>query len=625
MTKRGRVGNKAMSKPQQRIQEAINQLQTCVDAYTNNLSPGKALHAQRAGQAVPDDYFVRNSRVALIGSHTLEPLVSHLEVNGLEHRIRLNVYVGPYNQYAQEILDKSSQLWVFDPDVIFLSVTPDAVGIESWRLFQDKQETLKEWQKYKETFFEIVDELGRHMESLSVVANFEIPSYSPEGILSTRRRNDFHCWLRNFNEELVDRYRKAGNVFVMDIDGLTASWGKMHTRDPKMWYYGRIAYAEKILPLLGKSLFRYIYAFKGLTKKCIVLDLDNTLWKGIIGEDGPDGIKIDPVNYPGVEYYEFQKRLLELYHRGILLAVCSKNNKADALEVINHHPHMLLREEHFSTMQINWQPKEENIKEIAKELNIGLDSLVFIDDNPVEAERVRQILPQVAVVNLSTNTALYAQTIEDMIYFETLQLTEADRVRGALYKANKERKAAYQQAKTLEQFLNSLELEVTIHLAKVDELDRISQLFQRTNQFNLTSRRYSKSEVQNFCRLPLFRLYTLSVRDRYSTHGLTGVALIVCSNSEKIWRIDNFLLSCRVLGLTVEKAFLAKIAADAVACGISILCGEFIPTNRNKPALTFYPDHGFVEIGQNDNMTVWQLDLADQIPASDSYIKIMED
>jgi FkbH-like protein len=362
------------------------------------------------------------------------------------------------------------------------------------------------------------------------------------------------------------------------------------------------------LPHVAQYSMRYIKPLKGMTRKCIVLDLDGTLWGGIVGEAGIDGIKLGPIA-PGIEYVEFQRALAALAKKGIILAICSKNNRDDVLPVLRSHDHMVLREQHFSAMKINWANKADNIRELAKEMNIGLDSMVFMDDNPVERELVRQVLPEVLTVDMPKDPSRYRAVLESMTDFELLAVTREDEMRGQQYQAMAQRQAMKSNSDSLESYLRSLDIRADITFAGQGQLARLVQLFNKTNQFNLTTKRYQAVDVDKFHNSQDCRLYVLSVKDRFGDHGLVGTALVRVEG--RVWSIDSFLMSCRVMGLSVETAFLARICQDAIKEGVTMLKGEFRQTEKNHPAKEFYRQQGFKLEEDQDDRQNWVADLAD--------------
>jgi len=367
---------------------------------------------------------------------------------------------------------------------------------------------------------------------------------------------------------------------------------------------------EGISAEVARAYARYAAPLVGRARKCVVVDLDNTLWGGVVGEDGPSGIKLG-ANGPGSEFPEFPRYLLALSQQGILLAINSKNNPEDAWQVIREHEGMILREEHFSAARINWQPKPENLMEIARELNIGLDSLIFVDDNPNERERVRQFLPEVLVPELPTDPALYRRTLEMIPALQRLEATAEDNQRVAPYREKRDRESAREKVTSVAEYLENLAIKLKIAPAEETTLPRVHQLFQRTNQFNTTTRRYDAGDLAKLSGDPAARLYTLRARDRFGDHGLVAVALMRLADVDGAWRIDSFLMSCRVIGYGIETALLAVVSEAALAAGSQLLRGEYIPTPKNPPVADLFARHGFRETGVEGEVSLFERDLTD--------------
>jgi FkbH-like protein len=361
-----------------------------------------------------------------------------------------------------------------------------------------------------------------------------------------------------------------------------------------------------LLQLTNEHL-RFLLPLSGRVAKVLVTDLDNTLWGGVIGEDGLDGIKVG-AEYPGAAYQALQRAMLDLSRRGVLLAICSKNNASDALEVLLKHPGMLLHPEHFAALRINWDDKATNLRQIAAELNIGVDALAFFDDNPVERERVRQELPEVFVIEVPPDPMDYARALREFPAFERLVLTEEDRERSRMYAEQRQRTELQQVAGTLEEYYRSLQMVITVQPLAHNNLERIAQLTQKTNQFNLTTRRYSEQQLLDVVSTGTAEVFGASVRDRFGDNGLVGVTIM--RRAGEVCEIDTFLLSCRVIGRTVETGILAYLIEHARVCGAQQVIGWFIPTKKNAPAKDFLSRHGFELTGEEaDGAQRWVLDL----------------
>jgi len=549
-------------------------------------------------------------KIAVLSSFTVDPLAVYLDIKTRLAGLYPDIYVAPFNQYPQEIMNERSQLYLFDPDVIIIAVQAESLLNEDFLpnftqiSDEEKREKEKEVINHLKNLISI---LTSRTDGLILVNNFIVPWFSPLGILDNKIEIGYRRFFQELNEMLTEIYRQSRQVYVVDLESLASKHGKSRCVNYKMYYRGSIALSESFLPLVTDEYMAYIKALKNLTRKCIVLDLDNVLWGGILGEEGFDGIKLGD-SPEGEAYVDFQRLLLSYYNRGVILAINSKNNREDALEVIREHPNMILREKNFAAMRINWRDKVENMISLANELNIGLDSMIFIDDSPQERERMRQALPQVYVLDLPKSPFEYCESLKSINDLNTLTLSEEDKRRGEMYYARRKRMELMKSLSSLEDFLRSLNITVEIKYADSFSIPRITSLINRTNQFNLTSRRYTQAEVEKMTSQPdKFSIYSMRVADKFGDEGIVGVAIV--KKKEKEWIIDSFLLSCRVIGRKVETALLAKIIEDSRKNGVFILIGEYIPTSKNEPASSFYRDHGFKIIEKRGNIMRWRLDL----------------
>ncbi len=541
--------------------------------------------------------------IAVLSSFTIDPLIPCLSVECHLVKLEPKFYVAPFNRFQDVILDQSSGLYSSNPEIIFFFVELESLLDEMFRVNFPRMSVDERKSELEQVFSKLkglIDTLTSRMESLIVFSNFIVPKWSPLGILDNKDELGLKKFYRQLNEKLAEAFRDSRQVFVFDLDAVAGYFGKARCYNHAQWYRGSIPYDNEFFVVIAKELMAYVKALKSRNRKCLVLDLDNTLWGGIIGEDGIEGIKLDKL-YPGNQYYDFQKTILSLYNRGIILAVNSKNNPEDALEVFQKHPYMLIKENHLASYRINWQDKVQNLIELAKDINIGLDSMVFVDDNPVERARVKQSLPDVLVVDLPKTPAHYRATLESLNDFDVLSLTEEDLKRGEMYYARRKRKDLESKVQNIEDFIKSLEITSEIKLADEFSLPRVTSLLNRTNQFNLTTRRYNEVEVRHMLEEPSkFRIYTLRVRDKFGDEGIVGVAIVKIEPQNQ-WYIDSFLMSCRVIGRKIETAFLRKIIKDARNEGVENLVAEYIPTRKNKLVKTFYEGHGFEIIEEREN------------------------
>lgn len=397
--------------------------------------------------------------------------------------------------------------------------------------------------------------------------------------------------VRKFNSKLYDYSRTHANVKIVDIDDFLSRYDSSTWIDWKFYFISQTIINPRLASDFKKWFDRKMEEIELKRKKCLVLDLDNTLWGGILGEDGLDGIKIGG-DYPGKAFLYFQEALVELSKTGVILAICSKNNENDVLEAWEKNPFIVLDKKYISAYRINWNDKVSNIKELADELNIGLDSFVFVDDNPTERELVRQLLPMVEVPEFPTQPyglmAFYKSLVEK--YFSIYSITEEDRKKTAQYKANAQRASEQRKFSDINEYIKSLNIEIDILKANEFNIPRIAQMTQKTNQFNLTTKRYTDSDVSGFIDKG-WEIYCISVSDKFGDNGITG-AVFVEKKGENA-RIDSFLLSCRILGKGIENAFLKSILNHLKDIGIKEVEAEFIPSAKNAQVVNFYDGNGF--------------------------------
>ena len=531
-------------------------------------------------------------RVAFLASSTINGFEETMRVKCFQKGIDCITYVADYNQYNQEILNQDSGLYQFKPDITFLILdTRHILGEHffSWYSvpYDDRPKIIDT--KVSE-IQNICNTYQKNFDSKLVITSLQIPNYSPYGINEESTLRSLKEVVYAINNELL-QWKKFGNIFIYDFNEFVRKFGEKNIFNYKQFFSGDIKISTEYIPKFINELMGYIYAVTGTTKKCIVLDLDNTLWGGIVGEDGFDNIKLGD-NPVGRSFVEFQKRLLALNQRGIILAVNSKNNFNDAIEVIQKHPNMILREDNFACVKINWDDKSVNLQKISEELNIGLDSMIFFDDDPINQEYVRESLPEVLVVNLPKDSSQYSQIITEMKEFDVLKITEEDTKRGEMYLGQKKRKELEGKIGDFNEFLKQMDIVVNVKKADSFSIPRISQLTLKTNQFNLTTKRYQEEEIAKFSSLDNKIVECVQVSDKFGDNGITGTYIVEKKNDDE-WIIDTFLLSCRIMGRGVEEIMMNQIIEKAKLSGIKRLKGEFIPTTKNKPAENFYEKLGF--------------------------------
>jgi len=548
--------------------------------------------------------FNKKIRIGLLSSFTINGLKEVLHVKSAERNISCMIYEAPYNQYSQEILNQDSNLYKFLPEITFLIIDTRNILGEIFRFPYSISSSERE--KFIEKKFNeiknLVDKFVEKTNSKLVITKLNIPSFSPNGIFESKIKYGFHNMIEDFNRKLMKTYLNSENVYIYDFEKFVAKYGEDNIFDYSQFFFGDLKISIEYLPVLGQDLMKYVIGYLGITKKCIVLDLDNTLWGGIVGEDGFNGIKLGP-EPPGNAFMEFQRVLLSLHKRGIILAINSKNNFEDAIKVIKEHPYMVLKEEHFASMRINWKDKVTNMKELVKEINIGSDSLVFIDDDPVNREFVKSIFPEILVVDLPNDPSRYASIIENIIDFSVLKITDEDKNRGKMYLKQKMISELEESTPDLQTFLSQLDLKIIIKEVNEFTFPRVSQLILKTNQFNLTTKRYQESDLKSMIQDSNFIVGCAQVEDKFGDNGITGVFIIKKEN-KKEWRIDTFLMSCRIMGRDIEKGIMTYIINKAKENNIEKIEADFFPTQKNKPIKNFLPNCEFKKEGESWTYTI---------------------
>lgn len=554
--------------------------------------------------------------VLVLRSFTLEPVAPLAQACAAEWGVNLRLRFGEFNAWTQEMLDPGSLAYRDPtPDVILVAVQTRDVSPALW--FEagamSADDLAAEADLAAESILGPLRTLRQRSKAHIIVHGLEKPVLPAVGVLESTGGLQLtqSGAIERANARLREAAHEMAGVYVLDIDALVARHGRDRWYDEDKFLTVRLPMAADALMPLAREWMRYVLPAIGRQAKCLVLDLDNTLWGGIVGEDGPAGIKLG-VEHPGAHYVAIQRASLDLYNRGILLALCSKNNPDDAMEIIRGHAHMALRPEHFAAVRVNWTDKAQNLREIARELNIGIDSLVFLDDNPVEREMVRSLAPEVTVLEpASSRPRDMLESIRRCPLFERLSLSSDDRKRGQMYAQQRQRAELESSASSIEDYLRSLEMRADIGVLDPSSdtalVERVAQLTQKTNQLNMTTKRYGVQDIRAMAEDPAWRVYWIGVQDRFGDNGIVGVMIVNTSGAG--WDIDTFLMSCRVIGRTVETCMLATLAEHAVRAGATSLNGWFLPTRKNPPAEAIYRDHGFAAIRETADGILWSIDL----------------
>jgi FkbH-like protein len=574
------------------------------------LSQYRKLKAQISRKEIS---FPHQLKFALLANFTTNGMAETLTVQCAEAHIQTEVFVADYNQYHSEILNGQSELWNFRPDVTVLFIDLETLcGQRSLDPYSQSTTERRQW--VEDHFLEtqqLVEAFKKNCKGKLILHNFAVPIYSPFGILEQKQEFGFSEAISTLNAKIREAYRKDSQIFVFDYDQFCSSIGKAQIIDQKFYYLGDLRLALRHFPALANEYLSIIKPLCAQIKKCLVLDLDNTLWGGVIGEDGLAKIRLGPTP-EGRPFMEFQQGLRALQRRGLILAINSKNNQADVDEVFEKHPYMVLRKEDFAATRINWTDKVTNMRELAQELNIGLDSFVFFDDDDLNCEMVRTSLPEVHTVQMPEDSSLHVGVLKDLKELSVLQLTAEDAKKSLLYADQKRREQLKGTASDITEYLRALGTKLTLEGATSFNIPRLAQMTQKTNQFNMTTHRYQEEDIQNFAASTSHMVIAANVADKFGDNGLTGLA-IVCKDESR-WTIDSFLLSCRVIGRKVEESIFEFILERARAAGARTIVGEFKPTAKNEPAKKFYRECGFELVEKNGDIETWEYPVEKNFP-----------
>ena len=533
-------------------------------------------------------------RVALLASCTVEVVKPFLLVEGARRGLRFTIWCGPYGQIEQQVLDAGSELYSFKPDVVFVLPRLEDWAGESLQSFATDREALR--QSLVQRSQQVAQALRRHSAASLLWSAYATPRLpGVEGAPGLFGAGSLAAFATVLNGETAAAIETVPDARLFDLPAVVARCGAKRWHDERMSFLARMPFSGEGFAVLGASLARAIRALRVPPRKCLVLDLDNTMWGGVIGEVGIGGIKLGDT-FPGNAHQALQRAAKALRSRGVLLAIASKNNREEALEAIERHPDMLLRPADFSAMEIHWEDKATSLRRIAKALNIGTDALVFVDDNPAEREWVRQQMPEVAVIELPASVAGYATAIEDSEWFDTAVVTQDDAKRAAMMSQQAERQALQESTGSLEDYLAALQMRVQAGPVNAETMERVVQLLAKTNQFNLTTRRHSRADLEALLSKGAVALW-MRVADKFGDNGLIGVVIGVPEGD--VWRVDSLLLSCRVIGRGLETALLGLLARQAASRGGRVLMGEFVPSDRNQQTKDLYARHGFEPKGDD--------------------------
>ncbi len=545
-------------------------------------------------------------KVALLSNITVDLIMA-------KQRKKYDFYLPEgFDTWVQEAINPTSGLYNESIDAVVLLL--DGTEARSWKGIKEANERITLWKQ-------ALNALVNHITSVPVfVSTIDIRENQIKSLSERKFAPEWNNEWYQFVQNLVET---KSNVYVLDIANTIAEMGRRQFYSNKMWYMSSMPYSREGIAAVSMEIERTLSSAFVSRKKIIALDLDNTLWGGVIGEDGVEGIELSN-HKEGQRYYDFQRQLLEMKNRGIVLAVNSKNNVEDAENAIQKHPAMLLRDDDFVSRKINWENKASNIKAMESELNLTEGGFIFIDDNPVERETVKGVCPDVFVPDFPADTAELLGFAEGIWfdYCRPLKVLSEDLNKTKMYQNEAQRKKEMNESLDLDDYIAKLEMVADIHQMRPEELERVTQLCNKTNQFNVTTKRYTKSEIEEIVANPDNAIYVVYSSDKYGDSGLISVLILIGEKADI--RIDTFLMSCRVMGRKLEDVIINELAAKYA--GKQKLIGEFIPTAKNAPVKELYERLGFDKASDVDGHKIYELMLADfKKKPFDSYKEIKFD
>jgi FkbH-like protein len=558
------------------------------------------------------------TRIAILGGSTTTEVRSMVELFLLAQGIHPTFYESGYNRYHEDILFENPELWRFKPDIVFIHTTWHNVS-QFPGLLEAEGNVENRVRSEMARFETLWERIHTGLGALIIQNNFDLPRLRPLGNLEASASFGRVNFLLRLNAEFASYARSHSHFRINDILYLSAHVGLAAWFEHSYWYNFHMALSPTATVALAQNVAAIVKSAYGKSKKCLVLDLDNTLWGGVIGDDSVQGLILGRDHPMGDAFADFQRYVKDLQRRGVILAVCSKNDLENAKEGFSH-PDSVLKVEDFSAFKANWNSKAESIREIAVELNIGLDSMVFVDDNPVERAFVAAQLPEVAVPNVGSDACLFAEVLEHERYFEADKLVSDDLSRAAFYNSNTERSTYETGFRNYEEFLASLEMTAEIAPFCPVYLERIAQLTNKTNQFNLTTRRYTSAEIEAISGDASFITLYGRLADKFGDNGL--VSVLIGRIFDKSVELDLWLMSCRVLKREMEFAMFDTFVEQCQAQGISRIVGVYVPSRKNSMVAGHYASLGFSRVGGDSaNREVWHYDVLRTYAARTRYIR----
>ena len=559
-------------------------------------------------------------RLAVSRNVTIESIEPYLQYLACDMGFRAEVVLGGFDNFVQESLGSAPDIFrgALDAVLVFTPLPALSPLLDTGFAGLSPVQADDECKRIVALFGAVVNGIRAQTDAMILWHGMEVPVYAALGIQDAQLQGGQAALVARLNEGLRAALAAVGNAFMVNTQACLARVGARQFYDTRYWHLARAPYSRKGLAEIAFEDFKFIRSLKGRTRKCLVLDCDNTLWGGIVGEDGVAGIKLGQ-NHPGSAFVEFQQEVLSHYHRGVILALCSKNNEEDVWEVFDKHPDMVLKREHIAAWRINWADKPSNLRALASQLNIGCDSLFFVDDSDFECNLVRQQMPEVQVLQLpKERPGEYRWLLAACGAFDLPYLTEEDRQRGALYQAENIRSLARTETTDLDAYCRSLGMALEIGYADAFTIPRIAQQTQKTNQFNLTTRRYTEADIARFSESAEHDVLWLKVTDKFGDMGIVGSCVVSYQGDAAV--VGTLLMSCRALGRGVEARFVSEVMHLARQRGAQHMLGQYIATAKNAQVAGFFVSLGFKATASDGEVGEWFTFDLESLPPIDAGV-----
>lgn len=553
-------------------------------------------------------------RISILRNYTVEAILPLLKFHCFRNGVTPVITVGDYDNVQQEILNTSSHVYETKPDLIIVSLLLEHLDPASISVAWDSSAA-------QATVLSMLNDLVAKTSVPAIVNTFISPLHSEDGIGAARHSehrvskvHELNAAIRRFAREHAD------HVFVLDWERILMRLGEQLAIDYRFNYLYRAPFKKDFNEACAAEIGKIVRLLRGGVKKCLVLDCDNTLWGGVIGEDGLDGIALNPHEYPGRCYYEFQRSVLNLVEQGVLVALCSKNNADDVFEALDKHPHCLLKRSHLAAWRIDWNNKAANLTALAQELNLGIDSFVFVDDSAVECQLIRQTAAEVTVLQVPGNPYDLPRLLYSEGWFDTLSVSSEDRQRTSMYVAERERSEFKSRYVNVDEYLQSLELAASVYRARDEDLARVAQLVGKTNQFNLTTRRHPEVVIRDYAADPDWAVYVMKARDRFAELGV--IATLIAHRTARIGTVDTLLMSCRALGRRLEEVFVDDCLSELeTQWGIAEWRAEYVVTRKNGQVRDFWERMGFAVSAADERRVLYHATAAQRNRPQLSFVR----